>query len=140
MMLVKANRDSEVGLLPCREVVAAIEKLNEDLAQADVWLAAEGLHARSKRARANFDGRKRTVTDGPFAETKELLAGFWLVEVESKQRGDRVSLAHSLHGRRGGRGSPGVRGVGLRARDPSSHAAAREQARREEHQKKAVKR
>ena len=91
MMLVKANRDSEAGLLPSREVVAAMGKLNEDLAQADVLLAAEGLHARSKRARVNFDGRKRTVTDGPFAETKELLAGFWLSEVKAKQRGDRVS-------------------------------------------------
>jgi hypothetical protein len=95
MMLVKANRDSEAGVLPSREVVAAMGKLNEDLAQAGVLPAAEGLHASSKRARVKFDGRKRTVTDGPFAETKELLAGFWLIEVKSKQ--EAIAWASRIH-------------------------------------------
>jgi hypothetical protein len=85
MMLVKANKDSEAGVLPSKELVAAMGKYNEELVKAGVLLAGEGLHASSKGARISFSGGKRTVTDGPFAETKELIAGFWLIQVKSKE-------------------------------------------------------
>jgi len=84
MMLVKANKDSEAGVLPSKELVAAMGKFNEEMVKAGVMLAAEGLQASSKGARIKFSGGKRTVTDGPFAETKELIAGFWMVQVKSK--------------------------------------------------------
>lgn len=85
MMLVKANEDSEAGVLPSKELVAAMGKYNEELVKAGVLLTAEGLHASSKGARVTFSGGKRTVTDGPFTETKELIAGFWLIQVKSKE-------------------------------------------------------
>jgi hypothetical protein len=85
MILVKANKDSEAGVLPSQEILAAMGKFNEELAKAGVLLAAEGLHASSKGARVKFSGKKRTVVDGPFAETKELIAGFWLWQVKSKE-------------------------------------------------------
>jgi len=84
MILVKADKNSEAGVLPSKELLAAMGKFNEEMAQAGVLLAAEGLHATSKGARIKFSGAKRIVTDGPFAETKELLAGFWLIQVKSK--------------------------------------------------------
>jgi len=84
MVLVKADKDSEAGVLPSKELLAAVGQLNEEMAKAGVLLAAEGLHASSKGARVSFSGRKRLVTDGPFAETKELLSGFWLIQVKSK--------------------------------------------------------
>jgi hypothetical protein len=84
MILVKANKDSEAGVLPDEKALTAMGKFNEELAKAGVMLAAEGLHASSKGARVRFSGTKRTVIDGPFAETKELIAGFWLWEVKSK--------------------------------------------------------
>src|SRR5713101_2961041 len=84
MVIVKANKDSEAGVLPSKELLTEMGKFNEDLAKAGVLLAAEGLHASSKGARVKFAGAKRIVTDGPFAETKELLAGFWLIQVKSK--------------------------------------------------------
>src|SRR5215813_11924219 len=84
MMLVKASADSEAGVLPSRELVAAMGKYNEELIRAGVMLAAEGLHASSKGARVSFSGDKRPVTDGPFTETKELIAGYWLIQVKSK--------------------------------------------------------
>ena len=85
MVIVKANKDSEAGVLPTRDELAEMGKFNEELAKAGVMLAGEGLHASSKGARVRFDGNKRTVTDGPFAETKELIAGFWLWQVRSKE-------------------------------------------------------
>jgi hypothetical protein len=85
MMIVKANRDSEAGVLPRKEMLAAMGKYNEELAKAGVMLAGEGLQASSKGARITFTGSKRTVTDGPFTETKELVAGFWLIQVKSKE-------------------------------------------------------
>ena len=85
MVLVKANKESEAGVLPDQKILAAMGKYNEELVKAGVMLAAEGLQASSKGARVKFDGPKRTVTDGPFAETKELIAGFWLWQVRSKQ-------------------------------------------------------
>ena len=85
MMLVKADKNSEAGVLPSKELVAAMGKFNEEMAKAGVMLAGEGLHASSKGARIKFSGAKRTVTDGPFPETKELLAGFWMIQVKSKK-------------------------------------------------------
>jgi len=85
MVLVKADKNSEAGALPDEKLLTEMGKFNEELAKAGVMLAAEGLHASSKGARVRFDGKKRTVTDGPFAETKELVAGFWLWQVKSKE-------------------------------------------------------
>ena len=85
MILVKANKDSEAGVLPNEKALSAMGKFNEELAKAGVLLAAEGLQASSKGARVRFSGSKRTVIDGPFAETKELIAGFWLWQVKSKE-------------------------------------------------------
>lgn len=85
MILVKANKDSEAGILPSTELLTAMGKYNEELAKAGVLLAGEGLQASSKGARVRFGGGKKTVIDGPFAETKELVAGFWILQVKSKQ-------------------------------------------------------
>ena len=84
MVLVKADKNSEAGILPDQEILAKMGKFNEELMKAGVMLAAEGLQASSKGARVRFDGKKRTVTDGPFTETKELVAGFWLWQCKSK--------------------------------------------------------
>jgi hypothetical protein len=84
MVIVKANKESEAGVLPDQKILAEMGKFNEELVKAGVMLAAEGLQASSKGARVRFDGPKRTVTDGPFAETKELIAGFWIWKVKSK--------------------------------------------------------
>ena len=83
MVIVKADKDSEAGVLPNREILAAMGKYNEELVKAGVMLAGEGLHPSSKGARVKFSGATRTVTDGPFAEAKELIAGFWLWQVKS---------------------------------------------------------
>jgi hypothetical protein len=85
MVIVKADQNSEAGVLPSRELLAEMGKFNEELAKAGVMLAGEGLQASSKGARVKFSGTKRTVIDGPFAETKELVAGFWLWQVRSKE-------------------------------------------------------
>ena len=83
MVLVKATNDSEAGVMPSEELLTEMGKFNEELVKAGVMLAGEGLHPSSKGARVHFSGDKRTVTDGPFAETKELVAGFWLWQVRS---------------------------------------------------------
>jgi hypothetical protein len=85
LVLVKANKDSEAGVLPSQKVLADMGKFNEELVKAGVMLAAEGLQASSKGARVRFSKGKQTVIDGPFAETKELVAGFWLWQVKSKE-------------------------------------------------------
>src|SRR5712671_2659007 len=85
MMIVKANQDSEAGVLPSRELIEAMGKFNEEMVKAGVLLAGEGLQASSKGARIKFSGGKRTVIDGPFTESKELIAGFWLIQVKSKE-------------------------------------------------------
>ena len=85
MVMVKATKDSEAGKMPSRELLEAMGKYNEELAKAGILLAGEGLHPSSKGARVRFSGAKRTVVDGPFTETKELVAGFWLWKVKSKQ-------------------------------------------------------
>jgi len=84
MVIVKATKDSEAGALPSEELLTAMGKYNEELAKAGILLAGEGLQPSSKGARVRFSGAKRTVIDGPFAETKELVAGFWLWKVKSK--------------------------------------------------------
>jgi hypothetical protein len=84
MVMVKANADSEAGVMPSQELLAAMGKYNDELVKAGVLLAAEGLQPSSRGARVKFSGTKRTVIDGPFAETKELVAGFWLIQVKSK--------------------------------------------------------
>jgi hypothetical protein len=85
MVLVKANKDSEAGVLPKKEMLTQMGKFNEELVKAGIMLAGEGLQASSKGKRVKFSGGKRTVTDGPFAETKELVAGFWLWQVRSME-------------------------------------------------------
>ena len=85
MVIVKATRDSEAGILPDEKLLAAMGKYNEELVEAGVMLAGEGLQPSSKGARVRFSGANRTVIDGPFTETKELIAGFWLWRVNSKQ-------------------------------------------------------
>jgi hypothetical protein len=85
MVLVKADKNSEAGVLPSTELLTAMGKYNEELVKAGVLLAGEGLQPSSKGARVKFSGKKRTVIDGPFAETKELIAGFWLIQVKSKE-------------------------------------------------------
>jgi hypothetical protein len=85
MMLVKATEDSEAGVLPDEKILAEMGKYNEEMVRAGVMLAGEGLQASSKGARVNFSGGKPTVTDGPFTEAKELIAGFWLIQVKSKE-------------------------------------------------------
>src|SRR3972149_2733162 len=85
MMIVKASKDSEAGVLPTEEQLAEMAKYNEELVKAGVLLAAEGLHASAKGARVRFSGAKRTVIDGPFTEAKELIAGFWLIQAKPKE-------------------------------------------------------
>ncbi len=85
MMIVKANQDSEAGVLPTEQELAEMGKYNEELVKAGVLLAGEGLHPSSNGARVTFSGGRPTVTDGPFAETKELIAGFWLIQVKSRE-------------------------------------------------------
>jgi hypothetical protein len=82
--MVKATAESEAGVQPSEELLTAMGKYNEELVKAGVMLAGEGLQASSKGARVKFSGDKRTVVDGPFAETKELIAGFWIIQVKSK--------------------------------------------------------
>jgi len=85
MVMVKANQDSEAGVMPSETLLAEMGKFNEELVKAGVLLAAEGLQPTSKGARVKFSGSKRSVTDGPFAESKELIAGFWLWQLKSME-------------------------------------------------------
>jgi hypothetical protein len=85
MVIVKADKNSEAGIMPSREILTAMGKFNEELVKAGVMLAGEGLHPTSKGKRVKFSGGKHTITDGPFAETKELIAGFWLWQVRSME-------------------------------------------------------
>ena len=84
MIIVKASKESEAGIMPSEKLLTEMGKFNEELANAGVMLAGEGLHPTSKGVRVKFSGSKRTVVDGPFTETKELIAGFWLWKVKSK--------------------------------------------------------
>ncbi len=85
MVIIKANQDSEAGVMPSEELLTEMGNFNEELVKAGVMLAGEGLHPSSKGARVKFSGDKRIVTDGPFAETRELVAGFWLWKVKSME-------------------------------------------------------
>ena len=85
MVIVKASPESEAGVMPKQEELAAMGKYNEELAKNGVMLAGEGLHPSSKGARIRFQGSSRTVIDGPFSETKELVAGFWIIQARSKE-------------------------------------------------------
>jgi hypothetical protein len=85
MVMVKATEDSEAGVMPSTELLEAMGRYNQELANAGVMLAGEGLHPSSKGARVRFSGKDRTVVDGPFAETKELVAGFWLIQAKSME-------------------------------------------------------
>lgn len=140
MMLVKASKESEAGVLPGKELLAAMGRFNEEMATAGVLLSAEGLQASSKGARVTFSGSKRTVTDGPFAPPNELLAGFWMIEVTSKA--DAISWASRV---------PFTSGEVVEIRRVSEasdfppevfppEAAAREQELRDELQRKSEKR
>jgi hypothetical protein len=94
LVLVKANAESEAGVLPDQRMLTEMGEFNEELVKAGVMLAGEGLQPSSKGVRVKFDGKKRTVTDGPFAETKELVAGFWMWQVKSKEEAiERLKLA-----------------------------------------------
>ena len=98
MVLVKATKDSEAGVMPSHELLAAMGKFNEELAKAGVLLAGEGLHPTSRGARVRFAGNKRTVIDGPFGEPKELIAGYWLWQVTSKDEAiERVKRCPNPH-------------------------------------------
>jgi hypothetical protein len=85
MIFIKANKDSEAAKMPSQQLLAEMGKFNEELVRAGVMVAGEGLHPSSKGARVRFSGKQRTVIDGPFTETKELIAGFWLWQVKSKE-------------------------------------------------------
>ena len=98
MVIVKATKDSEAGVMPSAELLAAMGKYNEELIKAGVMLDGAGLQASSKGARVRFSGNTRTVIDGPFAETKELIAGYWIFNVKSKQEAiDWVKRAPNPH-------------------------------------------
>ena len=85
LILVKATQDSEAGVMPSEKLLAEMGKFNEELVKAGIMLSGEGLHPSSKGARVRFSGTRRTVVDGPFSETKELVAGFWLWQVKSRE-------------------------------------------------------
>ena len=127
MVMVKATKDSEAGVLPDEKLLADMGKFNEELAKAGVLLAGEGLQPSSKGARVRFSGTKRTVIDGPFAETKELIAGFWLWKVKSREEAiEWVKRCPNPFPDRGvgDRDSPGVRGRGFRRRVHAGTARA----------------
>ena len=102
MVLIKANKDSEAGVLPDEKLLTEMGEFNEELVKAGVMLAGEGLHPSSKGARVRFSGRKTTVIDGPFTETKELIAGFWLWQVKSLEEAiEWVKRCPNPHGEEG---------------------------------------
>ncbi len=85
MLIVKASKESEAGVMPTREILAEMGNFNEQMVKAGVMLAGEGLHPSSKGVRIRYSGAERTIVDGPFSETKELIAGYWLVQVKSRE-------------------------------------------------------
>ena len=116
MVMVKATKDSEAGVMPSTELLAAMGSYNEELVKAGVMLAGEGLHPSSKGARVRFSGDKRTVIDGPFAETKELVAGFWICQVKSMEEAIEwvKRCPNPMIEDVGDRDPPGLRGRRLR--------------------------
>ena len=137
MVIVKATKDSEAGIMPDEKLLTDMGKYNEELVKAGIMLAGEGLHPSSKGARVRFSGDKRTVIDGPFAETKELIAGFWLWQVKSLDEAIEwvKRCPNPDAGRERDRDSPGVRGRRFRrslharvARTGRSHPRANREA------------
>ena len=135
MMLVKASADSEAGVMPTTEQFAEMGKYNEELVKAGVMLAGEGLQASSKGARIVFKGNNKTVVDGPFAETKELIAGFWIIQAKSLAEAvewARRAPEPALRRRHEHRGPAGVLRRRLRRRADARAAREGEPAAREE--------
>jgi len=139
MMLVKASKDSEAGVMPSKELIDAMGKFNEEMVKAGVMLAGEGLHASSKGARVRFSGTRRNVIAGPFPETEALVAGFWMIQVKSKA--EAIEWAERIPFEEG---EVELRQVfeteDFPAEILSPDAAAREQALREAVQKKETRR
>ena len=143
MVIVKADKNSEAGVMPSKELLAAMGKYNEEMTKAGVMLAGEGLQLSSKGARVKFSGAKRTVIDGPFAEAKELIAGFWLIQVKSRDEAIEWVKRCPNPMEPGAESEIEIRQV-FEASDFSPEIfppeeAAREQALRDELQQKAVK-
>jgi hypothetical protein len=115
MVLVKASKESEAGMMPSKQILTDMGKFNVELAKPGVLLAGEGLHPSSKGSRVRFSGDKRIVTDGPFAETKELIAGFWIWQVKSMEEAVDWLKRGPIRSDRG-RDSSGVRGRRFRCR------------------------
>jgi hypothetical protein len=109
MVLVKATKDTEAGVMPSEELLAEMGRFNEELVKAGVMLAGEGLHPSSKGAKVRFSGEARTVVDGPFAETKELIAGFWIWRVNSRE--EAIEWARRCPNPTGGEGELELRQV-----------------------------
>ncbi|NMO13688.1 YciI family protein [Pyxidicoccus fallax] len=129
MILIKANPDSEAGVMPSEKLLTEMTKFNEELVRAGILLAGEGLHPSAKGARVRFSGNKRTVIDGPFAETKELIAGFWLWEVKSKE--EAIEWVKRVPNPDGGESEIEIRQVfspeDFAASDPSGEIMKKEQ-------------
>ena len=100
MVIVKASKNSEAGMMPSEELLTAMGKYNEELVKAGIMLAGEGLHPSSRGKRVRFSGRERTVIDGPFAETREQLGGYYIVDVDSQE--DAIEIAARIPGARNG--------------------------------------
>jgi hypothetical protein len=139
MMIVKANKDTEAGVLPSKELVEEMGKFNEEMANAGVMLAGEGLHASSRGARVRFAGGKKTVIDGPFAESKELIAGFWLIQVNSKEEAVQWALRCPAPHGEGEEGEIELRQV-FEASDFPTEILSEEEAQREETLRKTLSR
>jgi hypothetical protein len=129
MVIIKANAQSEAGEMPSERLLTEMGKYNEELVKAGVMLAGEGLHPSSRGARVRFSGSKRAVIDGPFSETKELVAGFWLIQVKSKE--EAIEWVKRIPNPDGGDSEVEIRQV-FEAEDfgPALTAEAREQERR----------
>ena len=140
MAIVKATKESEAGVMPSPELFTAMGNFNEELVKAGVMLAGEGLHPSSKGARVKFKGDKRTVVDGPFTETKELIAGYWLLQVRSKEEAiEWMKRCPNPSGEEGGdRTASGVRRRRLRRSLPPEEREREERLRAqvEQQQKK----
>jgi Uncharacterized protein conserved in bacteria len=126
MVIVKATKETEAGEMPSEKLLTEMGRFNEELVKAGVMLAGEGLHPTSLGARVKFSGSNRTVTNGPFGEAKDLIAGFWLWKVKSKEEAiEWVKRCPKSHRGRGGDRDPaGIRGGGLRGRAHSRAAEA----------------
>ena len=140
MMIVKANEHSEAGVMPSKELIEAMGKFNEEMVKAGVMLAGEGLQASSKGARVLFTGGRRKVVDGPFTETKELIAGFWLIQVKSREEAIEWAMRSPNPNDRGD-GEIEIRQVFEASDFPadvmSPEEAAKEQALRDELERRA---